>query len=553
MRHLLILNIGPVQDFIARARRTRDLWFGSHLLSELSRAAAMSVADSGGTLVFPALETGDAEFVPCNGRWRPGRVPPLAIVNKVSAIVDDDPEGVAARARAAMTARWKELWNQAHKRAGALVRRDLGKEELEDAIEDVLELYAGWTDLANDADYGDARRKIDRAVAARKNLRDFRQWKGSTRPKSSLDGLRETILVEPKYRDDSMNKAARLGRLGSTEQLDAIGFVKRFGGDPTQFTSIAEVAVRDWLDEAGGLANAGLGHVDAQAFFPDRWPELRAEGENLPEDDLKAFLKKYGNPSPYVACLVADGDHMGEALGRDDRIDAHQKLSRRLCEFARFAHAEIESRFKGVAVFTGGDDILAFLPVSQAVAAADCLRREFSKVADGVTLSVGLGIGHFLVPMSELLALGRRAERLAKGDGLKDERNALAILLSKRSGGESAFRARWNVAPCLIDTVKDALVAKKIPRGFHYELHQLVLARIPTEDDAAGTYAKILRDEIRHTWNRKRPASVKDDAPPGLDPGTASRADVVEWFALVNVATHLAESERIVRCAREAK
>ena len=41
--HLLLVTIGPVQEFIAQARRTRDLWYGSHLLSELARAGARAL------------------------------------------------------------------------------------------------------------------------------------------------------------------------------------------------------------------------------------------------------------------------------------------------------------------------------------------------------------------------------------------------------------------------------------------------------------------------------------------------------------------------------
>ena len=40
MEYLFLASIGPVQSFIASARRTRDLWFGSMLLSELAKAAA---------------------------------------------------------------------------------------------------------------------------------------------------------------------------------------------------------------------------------------------------------------------------------------------------------------------------------------------------------------------------------------------------------------------------------------------------------------------------------------------------------------------------------
>jgi CRISPR-associated protein Cmr2 len=35
--HLLQLSVGPVQELIAAAQRTRDLWFGSFLLSEISK------------------------------------------------------------------------------------------------------------------------------------------------------------------------------------------------------------------------------------------------------------------------------------------------------------------------------------------------------------------------------------------------------------------------------------------------------------------------------------------------------------------------------------
>ncbi|HTQ79571.1 MAG TPA: type III-B CRISPR-associated protein Cas10/Cmr2, partial [Thermoanaerobaculia bacterium] len=42
MAQILLITLGPVQDFIAAARRCRDLWFGSWLLSELSKATAQA-------------------------------------------------------------------------------------------------------------------------------------------------------------------------------------------------------------------------------------------------------------------------------------------------------------------------------------------------------------------------------------------------------------------------------------------------------------------------------------------------------------------------------
>ena len=40
---LFIATLGPVQPFIASSRRTRDLFAGSALLSELSKAAARAI------------------------------------------------------------------------------------------------------------------------------------------------------------------------------------------------------------------------------------------------------------------------------------------------------------------------------------------------------------------------------------------------------------------------------------------------------------------------------------------------------------------------------
>ena len=53
----LVFSIGPVQEFIAAARRTQDLWMGSWILSYLSWKAMERLADEFGpdVIVFPSL------------------------------------------------------------------------------------------------------------------------------------------------------------------------------------------------------------------------------------------------------------------------------------------------------------------------------------------------------------------------------------------------------------------------------------------------------------------------------------------------------------------
>src|SRR5579883_270591 len=95
--HLLLVTVGPVQEFIAQARRTRDLWYGSHLLSELGRAAARHLLAGGAELIFPALGPGHPELKPCFELLRSNHQPPLNVANKLLARVPAgvDPEPLA--------------------------------------------------------------------------------------------------------------------------------------------------------------------------------------------------------------------------------------------------------------------------------------------------------------------------------------------------------------------------------------------------------------------------------------------------------------------------
>jgi len=52
----LIVSLGPVQGFVAQARRTRDLWAGSFLLSWLTGQAMSAVVSGGGRIVIPNVE-----------------------------------------------------------------------------------------------------------------------------------------------------------------------------------------------------------------------------------------------------------------------------------------------------------------------------------------------------------------------------------------------------------------------------------------------------------------------------------------------------------------
>ena len=71
-----------------------------------------------------------------------------------------------------------------------MIRDDVWDKQLSD----VVEFYAAWATVENGG-YKDARSRVMRLLAARKNCRDFAPFLGQAGlPKSSLDGLRETVL-----------------------------------------------------------------------------------------------------------------------------------------------------------------------------------------------------------------------------------------------------------------------------------------------------------------------------------------------------------------------
>ena len=133
-KYLLALSIGPVQGFIAAARRTRDLWFGSYILSEVSKAAAKALDDLKADLIFPApknknLLAADSE---------------LQVTNHIMALVSEgfDPEEEFAKcAKKAARKRWLSFAKSTLETVG---REKIKYEIWKEQVDDVLELYAVW-------------------------------------------------------------------------------------------------------------------------------------------------------------------------------------------------------------------------------------------------------------------------------------------------------------------------------------------------------------------------------------------------------------------------
>lgn len=126
-------TLGPVQGFVAQARRTRDLWAGSYLLSFLSGTAMRAVKDNQGEIVFPDVKNdvlmlavmGDPANLPKDKNDRAARVGSLPNRFKAEA---ENPKKAADAAKAAIEIAWEKItvavWEKMIERANGHITLD---------------------------------------------------------------------------------------------------------------------------------------------------------------------------------------------------------------------------------------------------------------------------------------------------------------------------------------------------------------------------------------------------------------------------------------------
>ena len=477
MKYLIEITIGPVQEFIASARKLRDLWFGSTLLSELSKCVAKSMQSQGCSLIFPApANAADLEFRS-----------ELVVANKVLAEYEGgNPRDIVEKAKKS----WKSLLAQISEETLQAIdsnsrfrAMNVNVELFRAQIADFGEFFAAWTPVNQD-DYGASRHEVEKLLAGRKNLREFYAptWNGFGIPKNSLDGMRETVIG---------NKSACIsGLLKRNEKLDAIGLVKRFWPLKNKrfvkkFDDLADIASASWFNRIESNPEAKKLYMQFEALFED--------GENFPTDaiyeessnqntwlehgcrdslEASALLRKLcrkdmvGAPQKYSCVLLGDGDNMGAAIDKIKTRDGFQNFTKELSLFAGKVKNIVEEN-DGSLIYAGGDDVMAFVPMGTALKCANELRLAFAETmapvckSQGITtlptLSVGMAIVHHSEPLSNALDYARRAEKIAKNF---DGKNAVAISQNKRSGAPIVVSGKWEAQgnlPGLVERMQNMI------------------------------------------------------------------------------------------------
>jgi CRISPR-associated protein Cmr2 len=552
MTHLFLVAIGPVQDFIAAARRTADLQAGSQLLISVARTVAETLRkEHGAELIFPALEKSGDEI----------KDPPNKIL--VELPEGKDPCEVAQKLKAEAQTVLDDAWNKAWKEIKPEQKKELDEQRAKAQIARFLEFYAAWVPL--EGNYAEARKAVERKLAGRKALREFEaigddiDKKDAYLPKSPLDPAWPTVVITKGFNIDEKSSLTQTPVfLKSSELLDAISLIKRVNGHRRTYEqkekglwgtpSTAEMAIRllkkTWLEEeseARHYLRSVAEDKEIQLDFGDLFFETRVQEEvkrletaklrPLDVQKIRTQARKalkeaeFSSPPPYYAILLADGDRMGKIISAKENKEAHQAFSRALAGFAG-AVGGIVQEHHGHLIYSGGDDVLALLPIHMAITCAQKLHKEFDTRLASVrkeitepavgTLSVGIAIVHYREPLQISLERARRAEKAAKDAG----RDALAVTLHTRGGAPVQYAARWGEGGELAeewDFWTDAFNGP-LSRGLPYELRELARMAYHEEKDAQGKAfttdlltPETLQKEAQRIVKRKRGDATKEE------------------------------------------
>lgn len=537
---LLKFQIGPVQDFIAQARSTRDLWSGSYLLSWLVAAGTRKCLQLGGKLIFPSAEGGSQPLLnlpdlPMDGD-QTGLLTPN-IPNIFIVRMTGDATGVAEQIAQEIGDEWRRIadavWNcrnrfelpaDSKRRYDAQVKRHL--------TIDWQATRVGWK---NDSEtYREAYRGNGWLLDAVRQTRAFVGWDSADgmMEKDSLSG-REEALVGGYGNDEN----------GRTYQDRMAALAQRWKGQvegayPALFSKHADclgaVAVikRVWhlayLKEVETNGKPALKTSSTQHRIRSI-PAIASRRATHDDDEMGA---ESGGGDNYIAAIAFDGDSIGAWVNGDkspDDVDLathHQNFSRALSVFALRKVREIVEGskddqaagwWKGQLIYAGGDDVLCLVPADAALSIAAELRDAFREVtrdtpaiADRPDASVGIAIGHVRAPLQDIIREARRAEKRAKNEV---GRPAFSVTLMKRSGEISHWGSQWETGGLELYWKIDRMLRDRVLSGkFPHRVCQLLepyLTRrsgLSKQDDAIESEneaCEIIAREFQHTAERQ--------------------------------------------------
>ncbi|WP_164491826.1 type III-B CRISPR-associated protein Cas10/Cmr2 [Staphylospora marina] len=491
--------LGPVQDFVARSRRTRDLLVSSFLVSYLTGHAMAHVIHSGGRIVFPFVNLDKPDSLLGAILQPPDRKPRFGpglgtLPNRFKAEVpkDFDPRGCCE----AVDAAWKRIADAVNR----YIRNEIQKKQSDP------ENLRRWDDERTQAIW---KRQVngywetfwvvdeaDNAIDRRKNWRHHLPPVEGGEKCTVMNRLEEVSGCNDRAFWKMIDDSLRSNDLADDERLSAIALIKRllpyvaeeaigwkFPSEAVGIPSFNYMAALSWMEKAKIKASHAVreyartvpddvlitppSHIlspdgkkpdpriekfyklDGSWVIPHLlqrvWDDSSMDGASL-RDAYERLRKAVGeDPIPYYALLMMDGDRLGRHLQASP--ENGRLISQALNEFSERILTTINGH-QGIVIYAGGDDVMAIFPMDQALRAARLLREDYMNAfretaGDRIkaTCSTAVVFGYCSSPLQSVLEFTR--DMLDVQAKETTGRDSLAIGIWKRTGAELIWSAPW--------------------------------------------------------------------------------------------------------------
>ncbi|MCH9741679.1 MAG: type III-B CRISPR-associated protein Cas10/Cmr2 [Proteobacteria bacterium] len=485
--HHFQFTIGPVQGFVAQARRTRDFWAGSFILSWLTGVAMNATTQAGGKIIFPLPDQAFLDAIADKGNNKPTQgTLPNRFKAKVSA--DFDANAVITAVKNA----WQALATVVYDAEIKAHANTQTKAIWDRQVANFFELSWAMVEQGNTLP----------VIDLRKNWRTHFAPSEAGHKCSLMEGWQELSGIEGFRKDDNDKRKAFWNKIRSqsgfgrdlvdNESLCAMAFIKRrfahyfdkvdtkgaHGWElPTNHVPsvalLAALPTLEALDKAGyhhgenfaklwtdcggergeqnSLPNSirhnkALG-LDGTAWFNNTYENptsygLKADKVKDAHKSLKALYKEAAvkEPSPFYAILMMDGDSLGKQMSNPT---LQEKISTGLNTFTKGVKPIVDQH-NGFLIYAGGDDVLAIMPLESALACAKSLRDSYIKSFDpSMTTSISAAVifAHIKTPLSKVLHDAHHVLDDAAKDGAG--RDAVAVQVVKQSDKHLLWAMPW--------------------------------------------------------------------------------------------------------------
>lgn len=493
----LHFTLGPVQGFVSQARRTRDFWAGSFLLSYLSATAMRYVEEGKGRIIFPNID--DDGLIK---RLRSGAGSPIvgSVPNRFVAGVPDALKG--ENVAKAVTDEWKRIadkvWEHDLERIATQKQKQLWDSQIDEFWEiawvitedaeatSILDRRKNWRNHYPPVQYGDKCTVMGEwqelscvPSPGRKEQKTFWEEVRKDNGLDFRDGERLSAISYVKRRFVHVWRDLHRGwelptAVPSTSYMAGVHWIEQVlkfaaDNDIDDFLAAARGATEgygEWRTSIQCIDNAITEHgkkkfssLDGRVFFRSALENHREFDPKKAEPVLDALSalantvidgdevlkeRKIGEPSPFYAILMMDGDSLGKDMSKRENQAA---ISNALAAFTQTVPKAVIDN-NGFLIYAGGDDVLAILPLEDAIPCALNIRSKWKaafKDSPGMlnekSISAGIVYAHMKLPLTQIL---KDTHRLLE-DVAKEEtgRDALAVRVWKPAGTQLTWSAKW--------------------------------------------------------------------------------------------------------------